>query len=134
MQFYLNGYQPALQTSGQLVGFLVGHRGASIPSPALLGKMGEAFLKALADLKESQNQLLVSEKMAVLGGLVAGVGTALGIGALSKSGQVREDTAIGVIFAVLLGPAGGRAATGTGTAATTRLQARSARRPRRNRP
>ena len=33
------------------------------------------------------------------GGLVAGVGTALGIGALSKSGQVREDTAIGVIFA-----------------------------------
>lgn len=33
------------------------------------------------------------------GGLVAGVGTALGIGALTKSGQVREDTAIGVIFA-----------------------------------
>ncbi len=33
------------------------------------------------------------------GGLIAGVGTALGIGALSKSGQVREDTAIGVIFA-----------------------------------
>src|SRR5512139_1678172 len=33
------------------------------------------------------------------GGLVAGVGTALGIGALAKSGQVREDTAIGVIFA-----------------------------------
>ena len=33
------------------------------------------------------------------GGLVAGVGTAVGIGALSKSGQVREDTAIGVIFA-----------------------------------
>ena len=33
------------------------------------------------------------------GGLVAGVCTALGIGALSKTGQVREDTAIGVIFA-----------------------------------
>jgi manganese/iron transport system permease protein len=33
------------------------------------------------------------------GGLVAGIGTALGIGALSKTGQVREDTAIGVIFA-----------------------------------
>ncbi|MBM4460241.1 MAG: metal ABC transporter permease [Chloroflexi bacterium] len=33
------------------------------------------------------------------GGLVAGVGTALGIGALSKSGQIKEDTAIGVIFA-----------------------------------
>lgn len=33
------------------------------------------------------------------GGLVAGIGTAVGIGALSKTGQVREDTAIGVIFA-----------------------------------
>lgn len=33
------------------------------------------------------------------GGLVAGVGTALGIGAISRSGQIREDTAIGVIFA-----------------------------------
>lgn len=33
------------------------------------------------------------------GGLVAGVGTALGIGAISKTGQVREDTAIGVLFA-----------------------------------
>ena len=30
------------------------------------------------------------------GGLVAGIGTALGIGAISKSGQIREDTAIGV--------------------------------------
>jgi manganese/iron transport system permease protein len=33
------------------------------------------------------------------GGLVAGVSTALGIGAVSKGGQIREDTAIGVIFA-----------------------------------
>jgi len=33
------------------------------------------------------------------GGLVAGIGTAVGIGALTKTGQVREDTAIGVIFA-----------------------------------
>lgn len=33
------------------------------------------------------------------GGLVAGIGTALGIGAISKSGQIKEDTAIGVIFA-----------------------------------
>jgi ABC-type Mn2+/Zn2+ transport system permease subunit len=32
------------------------------------------------------------------GGLIAGVGAALGIGALSRSGQIREDTAIGVIF------------------------------------
>ena len=34
-----------------------------------------------------------------VGALVAGIGTAIGIGAISRSGQLREDTAIGVIFA-----------------------------------
>ncbi len=33
------------------------------------------------------------------GALVAGIGTALGIGALSHTRQIREDTAIGVLFA-----------------------------------
>jgi manganese/iron transport system permease protein len=33
------------------------------------------------------------------GGLVAGTGTAMGIGAISRGGQIKEDTAIGVIFA-----------------------------------
>src|SRR5690606_14248634 len=33
-----------------------------------------------------------------LGGLVAGVGTALGIGWLTGRGRLREDTAIGVVF------------------------------------
>jgi ABC-type Mn2+/Zn2+ transport system permease subunit len=32
------------------------------------------------------------------GGLAAGIGAAIGIGALSRSGQIREDTAIGIIF------------------------------------
>lgn len=32
------------------------------------------------------------------GGLLAGIATALGIGTISKSGQIKEDTAIGVIF------------------------------------
>ncbi len=36
-----------------------------------------------------------------VGALVAGIGTALGIGAISKSGQIREDTAIGVLFAAM---------------------------------
>lgn len=36
-----------------------------------------------------------------IGALVAGIGTALGIGAISKSGQIREDTAIGVLFAAM---------------------------------
>ena len=35
------------------------------------------------------------------GALVAGIATALGIGAISKSGQIREDTAIGVLFAAM---------------------------------
>ena len=33
------------------------------------------------------------------GGLIAGVGTALGIGVITRGGQVKEDTAIGVLFA-----------------------------------
>lgn len=33
------------------------------------------------------------------GGLIAGVLAALGIGAITKEGQIREDTAIGIIFA-----------------------------------
>jgi hypothetical protein len=53
-RLYLNGYQPALQTGGQLIGFLVHHRGASIPSPALLGKMGEAFQAALKEFATAQ--------------------------------------------------------------------------------
>ncbi len=36
-----------------------------------------------------------------LGALVAGIATALGIGAISKSGQIKEDTAIGVLFAAM---------------------------------
>lgn len=36
-----------------------------------------------------------------VGALVAGIGTALGIGAISKSGQIREDTAIGILFAAM---------------------------------
>lgn len=36
-----------------------------------------------------------------LGALVAGVGTALSIGAISKSAQIKEDTAIGVLFAAM---------------------------------
>lgn len=34
-----------------------------------------------------------------LGGLVAGIGAALGIGWLAREGRIKEDTAIGVVFA-----------------------------------
>src|SRR5438067_54655 len=50
-RLYLNAYVPRLQSSGGVVGFLE-HRGQSIPSPALFGKVTEAFkrdLRAWAD-------------------------------------------------------------------------------------
>ncbi len=34
-----------------------------------------------------------------IGALIVGIGTALGIGALSQKGEIREDTAIGIVFA-----------------------------------
>lgn len=44
-RLYLNGYIPSLQTEGGLKGFLVGHRGWSFPSPALLGQMTKDFVE-----------------------------------------------------------------------------------------
>lgn len=48
-----------------------------------------------------------------IGGLVAGIGTALGIGLLTRDNRVKEDTAIGVVFA-------GMFALGVGIISTTR--------------
>ncbi len=39
----LNAYVPNLQVPGQLVRFLCGHLGHPIPSPALLGRIGDRF-------------------------------------------------------------------------------------------
>lgn len=46
-RIYLNGYIPGLQTSGQLVNFLIKHRGNPIPSPALLGRITQDFTQAV---------------------------------------------------------------------------------------
>jgi hypothetical protein len=48
-RIYLNGYIPNLQVPGQLVNFLTKHRGNKIPSPALLGQIGNQFAKAVQD-------------------------------------------------------------------------------------
>jgi hypothetical protein len=48
-RIYLNGYIPSLQVPGQLVNFLTKHRGHKIPSPALLGQIGDQFTKAVKD-------------------------------------------------------------------------------------
>lgn len=42
-----NGYVSALQTSGQLAGFLKNQRGYPVPSPAALGRIREAFIRAV---------------------------------------------------------------------------------------
>jgi len=46
-RIYLNGYIPNMQIPGQLVNFLTKHRGNKIPSPVLLGKIGDQFAKAV---------------------------------------------------------------------------------------
>jgi hypothetical protein len=42
-RLYLNAYVPILQVGGQVVRFLCGHLGNEIPSPALLGPIGNRF-------------------------------------------------------------------------------------------
>ena len=44
---YLNAYVPILQSSGQLVALMTQHPGMSIPSPALLEKIGTRFRHAV---------------------------------------------------------------------------------------
>ena len=45
-RLYLNAYVPRLQAAGGVCGFLR-HRGAVIPSPALLGQITDTFKHAL---------------------------------------------------------------------------------------
>lgn len=54
-RMYLNGYVPNLQVPGQLVNFLMHHRGNPIPSPALLRQMGDAFLRSLQAFAQQSN-------------------------------------------------------------------------------
>jgi hypothetical protein len=46
-RIYLNGYVPNLQVSGQVASFMTAHLGYSIPSPAILEKIGTAFRRAV---------------------------------------------------------------------------------------
>jgi len=42
-RLYLNAYCPILQVGGQVVGFLTGHLGNPVPSPALFQQIGNRF-------------------------------------------------------------------------------------------
>jgi len=55
-RIYLNGYIPTLQTSGQLVSFLIRHRGHKIPSPVLLRDITQGFVKEVKSFAE-ENQI-----------------------------------------------------------------------------
>lgn len=46
-RIYLNGYVPQLQTPEQLVHFLRNNGGNKVPSPALLGRLTQAFVRAV---------------------------------------------------------------------------------------
>jgi len=51
-RIFLAGYLPKLQSEGQVVRFLL-DRGVPIPSPAVLGKIGEAYVRAIERLRAS---------------------------------------------------------------------------------
>ncbi|MGH3707444.1 MAG: hypothetical protein ACRDRQ_04925 [Pseudonocardiaceae bacterium] len=48
-RIYLNGWVQNLQLPGQVVGFLTGHLGFPIPSPAILERIGLRFRKAVTE-------------------------------------------------------------------------------------
>jgi hypothetical protein len=50
---YLNAYVPILRSSGQVVAFMTQHLGLPIPSPALFGKIGQKFRRAVASFAEA---------------------------------------------------------------------------------
>jgi hypothetical protein len=51
-RLYLNGYIPTLQVPGQLVNFLMGHRGNPLPSPALLERITKDFADGIKRFAE----------------------------------------------------------------------------------
>ena len=52
-RIYLNGYVPMLQVGGQVVSFMTQHLGCSIPSPAIMEKMGTSFRRSVAFFAEA---------------------------------------------------------------------------------
>ncbi|HKR51744.1 MAG TPA: hypothetical protein VJT72_19600 [Pseudonocardiaceae bacterium] len=48
-RIYLNGWVPTLQVPGQVVSFLTQDLGFSIPSPAILERIGLGFCKAVVE-------------------------------------------------------------------------------------
>jgi len=53
-RIYLNGYVPNLQVPGQVPGFMKGHWGLPVPSPAVLEKRGDQFRRAVKEFAEAR--------------------------------------------------------------------------------
>jgi hypothetical protein len=56
---YLNGYVPNLQVGGQVVSFMMEHRGYPIPSPAIMEKIGTSFRRAVGAFAAAQQVPIV---------------------------------------------------------------------------
>jgi hypothetical protein len=53
-RIYLNGYVPNMQVGGQIVQFLAG-QGFPIPSPAVVGRIGDRFRDAVRRLSDTEH-------------------------------------------------------------------------------
>src|SRR5260370_4300872 len=54
-RIYLNAYVPNLQVGGQVVSFMTAHLGFSIPSPAILEKIGTSFRRSVSRFAEEEH-------------------------------------------------------------------------------
>jgi DNA-binding HxlR family transcriptional regulator len=59
-RIYLSLSVPNLMVGGQVVGFLTGHEGQPIPSPALLERRGQTFRRAVESFARSNNIPVIS--------------------------------------------------------------------------
>jgi hypothetical protein len=54
-RIYLNGYVPNLQVGGQVSNFMRDHLGHSIPSPAVMERIGTAFRRSVSAFAEGEH-------------------------------------------------------------------------------
>jgi hypothetical protein len=65
-RIYLNGYVPNLQVSGQVASLMTAHLDYTIPSPAILDKIGTAFRRAVDRFAED-NRIPVVREVVIVG-------------------------------------------------------------------
>lgn len=58
-RIYLNGYVPNLQVGGQVSSFMIAHLKQPIPSPAIMGRIGTRFRRAVVSFADAQQVPIV---------------------------------------------------------------------------